>query len=182
MVPVKVDGVLREAICKPEGTGWEFQDNAAVCLGEQNSRPDFKVKVMKMHWLSPISTKLAGSMVIYLDSWPVAQQMVAEGTILVGPTMGFPSTYIQRHLPLRCYNCNQYGHMQGNCTKPAKCGNCSRAHQTRNCPGTEPEKCAACTGAHKVTDPRFTTFLKEVEKLRFEKSGRKEARTVPLCL
>lgn len=180
--PVKVDGVLREAICKPEGTGWEFQDNAAARLGEQNSRPDFKVKVMKMHWLSPISTKLAGSMVIYLDSWPVAQQMVAEGTILVGPTMGFPSTYIQRDLPLRCYNCNQYGHMQGNCTKPAKCGNCSRAHQTRNCLGTEPEKCAACTGAHKVTDPRCTTFLKEVEKLRFKKSGRKEATTIPLCL
>ncbi|KFY95020.1 hypothetical protein V500_02979, partial [Pseudogymnoascus sp. VKM F-4518 (FW-2643)] len=156
---------------------YRFQDNAAACLGEQNSRPDFKVKVMKMHWLSPISTKLAGSMVIYLDSWPVAQQMVAEGTILVGPTMGFPSTYIQRELPIRCYNCNQYGHMQGNCTKPAKCGNCSRAHQTRNCLGTEPEKCAACTGAHKVTDPRCTTFLKEVEKLRFKKSGRKEATT-----
>ncbi|KFZ23435.1 hypothetical protein V502_02086, partial [Pseudogymnoascus sp. VKM F-4520 (FW-2644)] len=37
--PVKVDSVLQEAICKPEGIGWEFQDNAAACLGEQNSRP-----------------------------------------------------------------------------------------------------------------------------------------------
>jgi hypothetical protein len=179
--PVKVDSVSREMLCRKEGTGWEFKDDAKDYINSQNSRPDFKVQVMKLHWLSKVSDKPLGSLVMYLDSWPVAQQMVAEGIVRLGPTIGFPSPFYKREQPVRCYNCNQYGHMQGKCTMSARCGICAAHHQTKNCKGVDPVRCAACHGAHKVTDPQCTIFIKEQEKLRLQKTGRREATLVPSC-
>lgn len=35
--------------------------------------------------------------------------------------------------PLRCFNCQQFGHHQASCTKPAVCGICSALHPTEQC-------------------------------------------------
>ena len=174
--PVKVDSVHREVICKKEGNGWEFKDDVKEIINSENSRPDFRVQVEKIHWLSPASDKKQGSLVMYLDSWPVVQQMLAEGSVRFGATIGNPVPYIRREIPVRCYHCNQYGHRQAACPRAsAKCGKCSKLHQTYNCKGLDPDQCAACQGPHKVTDPLCPAFLREVEKLRLARTGRVEA-------
>jgi hypothetical protein len=41
--PIKVDGVAREAICKTEGNGWQFREDALQIINESNSREGMKV-------------------------------------------------------------------------------------------------------------------------------------------
>jgi hypothetical protein len=163
--PVKVDGVDREILCTKEGNGWQFKEDASKMLENSNLTTDVKVKIMKMHWLSKPSSKPVGSIVIYLDSFSVAQQLLATKELKIGPAMAYTNAYIQQEQPIRCYNCNQYRHMQSKCRSRAKCGNCAEAHQTKNCPGDNPDKCTLYTGAHKVTDPRCTYYIKEKEQI-----------------
>lgn len=163
--PLKVDGVMREELCKKEGTGWEFKDDALEIISKSNSREGFQVKAMKVHWLSRVSDKATGSIAVYFDSWTTTEQLLAEGIVLFGPTAGCPHRFYAQPRIERCYNCNQYGHRQFKCTATPKCGNCAATHQTRNCQGTNPVKCAACHGAHKVTDPRCSLYIKERERL-----------------
>ncbi|KFX86510.1 hypothetical protein O988_09535, partial [Pseudogymnoascus sp. VKM F-3808] len=40
--PIKVDGVAREAICKTEGNGWQFREDALQIINESNSREGMK--------------------------------------------------------------------------------------------------------------------------------------------
>lgn len=177
--PIKVDGVARENICKKTGNGWQFKDGTAKLLEESNSRPNLSVKVMKMYWLSKPTDKPTGSMAIYLDSWSVAQQLVAEGVFLIGANAAYPAPFIKREQPIRCYRCNKYGHMQSKC--PAvqpQCGRCAGFHETMNCPGTSPDKCAACHGTHQVTDPRCPVY----EKHRDRKEQSQGHVLTPLCL
>jgi hypothetical protein len=169
--PIKVDGVAREAICKEGGNGWEFREDALQVIDDSNSRSGMKVKAMKLHWLSKPSDNPSGSLVVYLDSWSVAQQMVAEGIFIIGANAATPARFIQQELPLRCYNCNKYGHTQIKCQASPKCGKCAAQHRTSNCTGIHPDKCAACQGAHRVTDPRCPLFIKE--RLRLEEQRKR---------
>lgn len=175
--PIKVDGVAREAICKTEGNGWQFREDALQIINESNSREGMKVQAMKLHWLSKTSDKPSGSLAVYLDSWAVAQQMVAEGIFIIGPNAATPTRFIQQEVPLRCYNCNQYGHTQLKCQANPKCGKCASQHRTSNCSGTHPDKCAACHGAHRVTDPRCSIFIKE--RIRMNEQQRKRGLSRP---
>jgi hypothetical protein len=163
--PLKVDGVDRKTLCKEEGTGWDFKDDVLEIINQSNSREGCQVKAMKVYWLSPVSEKTAGSIVVTLDSLATIEQLLASGLVIFGATAGYPSRYNPPIRPDRCYNCNQYGHKQFKCIAMPRCGNCAVSHQTKNCKGTEPDKCAACHGAHKVTDPRCTLYIKERERL-----------------
>jgi regulator of replication initiation timing len=177
--PIKVDGVARENICKKTGNGWQFKDDTGKLLEESNSRPNLSVKVMKMYWLSKPTDKPTGSMAIYLDSWSVAQQLVAEGVFLIGANAAYPAPFIKREQPIRCYKCNKYGHMQSKCpAAQPQCGRCAGFHETMNCPGTSPAKCAACHGPHPVTDPRCPVY----EKHRDRKEQSQGHVLTPLCL
>jgi len=56
--------------------------------------------------------------------------------------------------PLRCYNCQRYGHHRNQCKVAARCAICSKCHPTDNCltkfkngEQTEP-KCPNCGGKH----------------------------------
>ena len=134
-------------------------------INKSNSRPDLPVKVMKVYWLSSPSTKLSGSMAVYLDSWEVVQQVLKEGVFLFGANATYPAPFIQVERPTRCYRCNQYGHTQGKCKAAHPgCGKCAGAHETMNCPGTASDKCTACKGAHKVTDLRCQAWHEQKEK------------------
>jgi hypothetical protein len=171
--PIKVDGVAREVICtaKGEGYSWEFRDDVLDIINKSNSREGFKVKALKIHWLSKQSENASGSIAVYLDSWATAQQLLAERTFLLGDNAASTTPFIRQEQPYRCYNCNQYGHYQAKCLANPKCGSCAAQHQTRNCPGTNPDKCAACHGAHKATDPRCSLYQKELKRIA---EGRKQ--------
>lgn len=57
----------------------------------------------------------------------------------------------------QCYRCQNYGHVQNNCTLPFNCAFCAKAHPSSQCdqdngPG-KPAKCVLCKGQH----PAFAT-------------------------
>ena len=101
----------REILYTKEGNGWQFKEDVAETLKKGNSKVDFKVKVMKMHWLSKPSSKLVGSIVIYLDSFLVAQQLLIAKDLKVGLAIAYTTAYIRQEQPIRYYNCNQYRHI-----------------------------------------------------------------------
>lgn len=96
---------------------------------------------------------------------------------VVKPNAATPTRFIQQEVPLRCYNCNQYGHTQLKCQANPKYGKSASQHRTSNCSGTHLDKCAACHGAHCVTDPRCSIFIKE--RIRMNEQQRKRGLSRP---
>jgi hypothetical protein len=48
---------------------------------------------------------------------------------------------------LQCFNCQQFGHMQSDCSKPRVCFKCGQQHENKQCTVDKP-KCANCKGEH----------------------------------
>ena len=68
--------------------------------------------------------------------------------------------------PLRCYNCQGFGHHEDNCMKKPVCGNCGgekHCSDVRNCNKTA--KCATCNGNHPVSSRYCPSCKKEKEIL-----------------
>jgi len=77
-------------------------------------------------------------------------------------------TYIPR--PLRCWNCQGYGHSQDHCRRETpKCPQCAEGHKYESCPNKREEgrKCANCGGPHSAGYngcPKFKT-AQDITKL-----------------
>lgn len=128
--PIKVDGIAKEVICKTKDGRFtrELQDDILETISKSNSHEGFVVKAMKVHLLSKESDSPHCSIAMYLESWFAVQQLLAEGVFLIRPNVAGTSRFIKQKQPLRCYNCNQYGHMQGKCIAKPTCGNCAAQH------------------------------------------------------
>lgn len=64
------------------------------------------------------------------------------------PIIGFNRVTVKPFVQImRCFNCQQIGHIQSQCNNPAFCGNCAFKHQTRNCQGQSSHKCVNCHAA-----------------------------------
>jgi hypothetical protein len=161
--PIKVDGVTRVEICEKAGDGWQLKQGVEDLISKSNTRPDLPVRVMKARWLSKPSEKQAGSMVVYLERKETAQQVIKEGTFLIGANVVYLVPFVvQEQQSVRCYNCNQYGHKQNGCHKDPACRRCAGVHETRSCPESSPMKCVACGGAHKSGDHSCGAWQKGV--------------------
>ncbi|CAF3642179.1 unnamed protein product [Rotaria socialis] len=66
--------------------------------------------------------------------------------ILCGYCSYTPELYIPR--PLRCFQCQRFGHGQRNCTSEVACGKCSGKHDTKSCPTPQNISCLNCKGQH----------------------------------
>ena len=71
------------------------------------------------------------------------------------------ATYVP--LPLRCYNCNKFGHSVRMCrTVNPLCAFCSsHEHPKDECPNKETPKCLNCNGKHPSFDRKCPTYVKE---------------------
>jgi len=49
--------------------------------------------------------------------------------------------------PIQCFNCQQFGHMQSDCTKPKICFKCGQQHENNPCTADKPQ-CSNCKGEH----------------------------------
>ena len=75
--------------------------------------------------------------------------------------------------PLRCYQCQVFGHHEDYCMKKPICGNCGgerHCNDDRNCKNTA--KCVNCNGNHPVFSRDCPTWKKEkaILKVKYEKS------------
>ena len=68
--------------------------------------------------------------------------------------------------PLRCYNCQVFGHHEDNCLKKPVCGNCGgEKHCSDVCNCSETAKCANCNGNHPVSSRDCPSWKKEKQIL-----------------
>lgn len=70
--------------------------------------------------------------------------------------------------PLRCFNCQEYGHGSTSCAKPSVCGKCSsNSHpKTDECKNTD--LCTNCGDDHPSWSSKCPTFVKESEIQRIK--------------
>jgi len=75
------------------------------------------------------------------------------------------TAYQSLRKPLRCYNCNKYGHVSNNCKNTSACSNCGDdKHTYKECSATT-FKCVNCKGAHKATSNECPTYKQLLSKL-----------------
>ena len=85
-----------------------------------------------------------------------------RGTLPTSLNLGFWGVYSVRSFvpePLRCFNCQGFGHVQKHCSRRALCGVCSQRHPTSECiralkDGERPmAHCPNCSGRHHAWAP-----------------------------
>lgn len=77
--------------------------------------------------------------------------------------IGYLKINVEKYIPnpLRCYNCQQYGHHQSKCTKPSVCVRCGEYSQHSDC--QKDPKCTNCHGNHPANFKGCETWKKEKE-------------------
>ena len=68
--------------------------------------------------------------------------------------------------PIQCFNCQQFGHMQSDCSRPRVCYKCGQQHENKECIVNKP-KCANCKGEHPSNSK---TCPQKIEKILVMKS------------
>lgn len=141
--------------------GTTLKDDLLEAFKEDNEReqgPNMTAK--KVVWLSKVSERHMGSLVIWLKKEAARDFLLREQVAIFGSGAAWTSTYIKCEAPERCFNCNTYGHIQVRCVKPTACGVCSGKHLTKECQNLDRPKFAACQGPHRVTDAGCRAYLK----------------------
>lgn len=120
--------------------------------------------VLKYHLLMPLSLLQRHPQIISADRLthregePTRQVLITVRGPLPGYVdLGNWGTFYTRPYgkePLRCFNCQRFGHHKANCTLPTKCGICAGSHETEKCikmhkeGGTTTAKCPNCHRPH----------------------------------
>ena len=82
--------------------------------------------------------------------------------------------------PLRCYNCQKFGHGKTKCRRQAVCARCSQeGHQDNDC--TNPQRCVNCSAAHPSYSKDCPEWQKQrdITQVKFERNiSFKEAKQV----
>ena len=63
--------------------------------------------------------------------------------------------------PLRCFNCNKFGHTSQRCKTTAKCQRCGKDKHEEQCDG--PQICSNCSGPHAASAKECPVWMKEKE-------------------
>ena len=92
--------------------------------------------------------KQRGSLIIGVSSEEMRRTAI-KGGIVIDAQLFEARFFETAFRKTQCYKCQQWGHTQAACVKPARCGNCAGPHNTRDCPG-ERISCANCGDGHKT--------------------------------
>ncbi len=81
--------------------------------------------------------------------------------------------------PIRCYNCQRYGHVSSKCSSTRRCKKCGQDHLSENC--TNDSKCSNCGGNHEATSNQCSVLkeakeivrVKTIQKLSYSEAVKK---------
>lgn len=78
-------------------------------------------------------------------------------------TLGFWSYSVREYVPkpMRCYNCQRFGHTAKYCKGKRRCARCGEDHEYRQCSHEQP-KCCSCGGNHSVAYGGCEVMKREV--------------------
>jgi len=74
--------------------------------------------------------------------------------------------------PMRCFNCQRFGHTANNCKRQKRCARCGGDHDNGQCGSGISPKCCKCGGAHNVAFSGCEVMKREtnIQKLRVERN------------
>lgn len=80
---------------------------------------------------------------------------------------------VERYIPnpLRCYNCQRYGHSKTTCSKSVVCARCGQeGHTDTDC--DQPHHCCNCNGSHPAYAKECKEWLRQrdITRLKYEKN------------
>jgi hypothetical protein len=157
---VRLDHVFKPSLCSDTHT---ISPTAADAFGNENG-----VSVQKIRYLRRQRPEDEGksrtSFVVSLGSQADASKLLNAQEVTVGGQTVFAKEYIRVPIPMRCYCCQQYGHIKERCSTSERCVNCSQSHPEEDCIMPD-SKCANCGRAHRADSPKCPTFLAEKAKL-----------------
>ena len=97
-------------------------------------------------------------------------------TLKIGYLQVRVETYIPN--PVRCFNCQRYGHFKTNCSRPATCEKCGQeGHSSDTCEGSP--RCVNCQGCHPANSKNCPKWVEEKQIQKIKASNNisyKEAR------
>ena len=78
-------------------------------------------------------------------------------------TLGYLSYSVREYVPkpMRCYNCQRFGHTAKYCKGKRRCPKCGEDHEFKDCRQEQP-KCCSCGGSHSVAYGGCEVMKKEV--------------------
>ena len=155
---VKLDDVVKVVVLQEDGRTVREEFAGSFCAANGLTG------VKKAFWLSK-GDRVAGLMVVYLASATEAQAILKQRTVKIEGQIAFTKEFHKLPRPVRCYNCNQYGHYQSRCSQATTCGQCAQNHRTDSCTTGE-KKCAACGEAHAVIDRGCPVYKRERTRLQ----------------
>jgi hypothetical protein len=155
--PIKIDDVVKSAVVMEDGHTVNADFAAKFCADNGVTG------VQKAFWLSK-GDRPAGSMGVYLASADEARTLLDRRMVKIAGQIAYVKEFEKIPRPVRCYNCNQYGHYQSRCSYPTTCGRCAQSHRTDSCTSGE-KKCPACADAHTVTDRGCPVYKREKARL-----------------
>ena len=116
------------------------------------------------------SGKTTGTIVVSLPNQAVQHEVVRHGLVINAQL--YKARLHSKNVDIKqCFNCNQWGHTQSACGKPARCAECAGPHQTKECK-KERISCSNCGKPHKAWQKgacqTYAAYYEGVEKKRTE--------------
>ena len=126
-----------------------------------------EIKGAKVTVEKRLSTRYQGKIV---DSLSVLIQF--EGAIKDKVTIGYLSYPVREFVPrpLRCFKCQRFGHIAGQCRAKPRCAKCAGEHEYGKCEAEAKAKCCNCGGDHSAAYQGCEAQIKakEVQKYKVQ--------------
>lgn len=99
--------------------------------------------------------------------------------------IGFMSYSVRVYIPppLRCFNCQRYGHVAAVCKGKIRCSKCGGEHKYGECEEGATQKCCNCGGDHSAAYGGCEVYkrMREIQRMKAEQgmSYAEEVKRVP---
>jgi hypothetical protein len=147
---------------------------AMICDSSKGLTPG--IQITRIRWLYDepqlqrlqATGKQRGSLLVGFPTQDMRRRAIQGGLVINAQL--FEARQFERGLQeTQCFKCQQWGHTQMACSKPARCALCAGPHASRDCP-KERTSCANCGKGHKAWQRRecqaFQTYHETIQRRR----------------